>query len=282
MPIRLSSNKGNLGARPIGLALFFLACTGQAQAQAQDGKQGYLASCPQFWPGLDKPGVSLDTGQVDWTPSVWDGYVARLIPENDGSYESKVELQLDCRYKGGRHVTVVVPGNDISCKIGPLPGFPKTKTLVCATRAEGGFPPPIVVSPAEPVTAQTTFKGMRLRQESQKIINAGRQLGYTETVSKVSEDGKPLEIIFTGPDEHITVIFSKTTRLSRFIELYRPIINRDWTVSKQFTLRFGFGFEYTNSFDDIWTSADGSISVTSISTHSDFYAIQMTDNNSAE
>lgn len=242
---------------------------------------GYRVACPAYWPGLDAQGIPLDNRPGDWTPTAWDGFTSHIISNDDGSLESTNDIQLDCRYRGNRHLTIMLPGKDIFCQRAPHPDAPKVNTLVCETRAatecrwindpskrfhlcerrEGtGWPGPYQIYIAEPVTADTALLGLKLRQSRETIRAFAQDQGYSELTGDRAADR---QIVFMKKTERIKVLFSEKTGLAKRIEFFKERVDIKPTFHDLTVLRFGLPRRFINRanepFTSRWSSADNTI-----------------------
>ncbi|MEO5372725.1 MAG: hypothetical protein H7840_00440 [Alphaproteobacteria bacterium] len=238
---------------------------------ASDKRPGFLVACPPYWPGLDAPGAPLDKRRGYSATREFNHYFVQLREEEDGSVSSNEEMQVDCRYKGNRHLTIVIPGNDISCRETSHPHVPKVNTLVCETRGDAALAGSVIMRLAEPVTAKTSINTLMLRQTLEAIRDAGSCLGYTDTVTRTFDDGSPMEITLSKESEHIEVRFSAVSKLSRQIELIRQRAHAKDTIAYDIMMKYGMNWEYESDAGlkqrwnadgpNRWTSIDGKIAL---------------------
>lgn len=227
----------------------------QASPAADGPTKGVQFACPPVWPGLDGERTRL----LD-PPYIWHDYFSLQLPNKDGSFDTTQKMQLDCRYEGKRHLTLVIPGNHTTCKIGPLPGVPNVRTLVCTIHTDDPFPGEVIMRPAEPVTEQTDLNGLALRRDRTVIRQVAGRHGYREEAD-VQSDANPL--IFIGPQDRLIVHFAKATQLSRRVELDQPVLSTR-SLLEAAALRFGLARDYVkieSSMVNRWPSRDEKITM---------------------
>ena len=224
----------NLGIRDGATVLPAMA---SGPGPSKKGSQVTIA-CPATWPGPGNEQARI------WDTNVFKGYFSVQLPAPENpkfSGEGPYEIQMDCIYEGGLHLTLEVPGHPVTCYNIQPPDRRRTNWPgVCITRpGPDGKLGPVRQIPAESITLETLIQGFGLRWPPERVVEAARAGGYAAQ----SEKGK---IVAAKEADRVEIFFSDTTGLSREVVWFGPEGPKDAKLAfaKAFALRFGLTVKY--------------------------------------
>lgn len=260
-------------------ALFLLGCLPLAAA---DAPTTLHVTCPDTWPGPERPGILLSYSSAYFdTSSAFGPDDSVVSPPYDTS------ALLDCAYGNVPHIhadsplriTVAVPGHVHQCRSGrQINDTP----VWCDTRPEAdGTLGPVRLYLAERVTIATTLMGFSLRSDRKDIATVASSAGFTCTEEAVGNERETFYCVRNGQQVAIHMRQGRSIEL----EVVGPADELDQArFYDDAVLRFGLRREYEHNgreVTEIWQEP-GSPARFTVTWPADHIAVTLRDTSPTE